>query len=345
MVGMSENGPIPDPDKLVSAEAGWLFFVTWSGKMLTEKNSKEKLVRVFNHPYVLNLDDLPVLKDHPFKPAGKAVKLAFTAPPGNVAIGGSRRIPVTVAVQDGEGRTVRGGSFEVALALKAVEGSGRLSGTLTAPTMNGVATFADLTLDKTGRYALSATAPGLRDAISAPFEVGPGAGLLFEQWTRLSRMPDAKLAVPTNPPASREILATAFEIPVRSVTNYAGRLRGQLLPPATGSYVFWLASLAHSELWLGTDSTPVSKVKIAAVDSDTPYCKWPHVNEAKSAPVRLEAGKRYYVEVLQTQKSGSAQLAVRWRQPDGVEERPIPGFRFSPPEARASEARTAKRAN
>jgi hypothetical protein len=68
------------------------------------------------------------------------------------------------------------------------------------------------------------------------------------------------------------------------------------------------------------------------VTRSTPYVKWPHTCEAESAPVNLEAGKRYYLEVLQQQPSGSTQLAVRWQLPNGVEERPIPGCRLMPPE-------------
>ena len=105
---------------------------------------------------------------------------------------------------------------------------------------------------------------------------------------------------------------------------------GELLAPATGAYVFWIASAANSEFWLSTNSTPAGALKIAEVTNRTPYRKWPHVNESESDPVHLEAGRRYYIEVCQTQTAGSAQLAVRWRLPDGVEERPIPAFRLFP---------------
>ena len=129
LVALSENGPIPDPDRLVSEHAGWLFFTTWSGRTLTERNSNEQLIKAYRHPHVLNLGDLPNLKDYPFKPAGKAVKLGFPAPPGDLAIGSPGRQPVTVAVQDAEGRTVRAGTYAVTLALGRQAGRGRLDGT------------------------------------------------------------------------------------------------------------------------------------------------------------------------------------------------------------------------
>jgi PA14 domain. len=43
----------------------------------------------------------------------------------------------------------------------------------------------------------------------------------------------------------------------------------------------------------------------------------------------LEAGRRYYLEIRQRQNSGSAHLSVRWRLPDGTEQRPIPAERLA----------------
>jgi len=116
------------------------------------------------------------------------------------------------------------------------------------------------------------------------------------------------------------------------VTNFSARFRGFLLPPLTGSYVFWIASEVGSELWLSTDQTAAAKVKIAAVTGDVPYVKWPHTHEVQSAPVALIAGQRYYLEVLQKPDAGSTQLCVRWRLPNGVEQRPIPAARLAPPD-------------
>ena len=87
---------------------------------------------------------------------------------------------------------------------------------------------------------------------------------------------------------------------------------------------------------ISPDSNPAHLAAIAAVTGRTPYSKWPHTHEAESVPVNLAAGRRYYLEVLQAQASGSTQLAVRWRLPNGVEERPIPGWRFAPPEPQLS---------
>src|SRR5256886_8319413 len=55
-------------------------------------------------------------------------------------------------------------------------GGSTLSGTTTVATVNGVASFSPLTLDKTGTgYALTATAAGLNPATSGDFNITPGA--------------------------------------------------------------------------------------------------------------------------------------------------------------------------
>jgi hypothetical protein len=330
LVGLSENGPIPDPDGLVNEKAGWLYFTTWSGRILTESNSKEALIKVYHHPYVLNLDNLPDLKSYPFQPAGKAVKLGFRASPGDVAVSGRRRLPVTVAVQDAAGRTVRTGTFTVTLGLGDASPGGGLAGTLTATTINGIATFPDLKINRAGNCTFMAKAEGLADAGSPVFQVGPGAGIARDWWTNLKDLSLMNLDNPTEPPTGRAIVTGAFESPVNLATNFAARYQGFLIPPVSGPYKFWIDGEGVSELWLSPDATPAKKAKIAEVNRGTPYVKWPHTHESASAPVNLEAGKHYDLEVLQQQPSGSTQLAVRWQLPTGAEERPIPGWRMIP---------------
>ncbi|MGD0206528.1 MAG: glycosyl hydrolase [Verrucomicrobiota bacterium] len=333
LIALGENGPIPDVNGLVREKAGWLFFTTWSGPVLTEKNSPEQLREWFNNPYVLNLGDLPDFDHYPFQPAGPAVRLGFAAAPGDVAVGGLRRLPVTVAVQDKTGRTVRTGTFTVTLALEKTSPGGALSGTLTATTVNGIATFPDLKINKAGdHYTFIAKTDGLRSAASPAFQVGPGAGIARDWWTNLKDVNLTDLDNLAEPPTGREILGKAFETPVSVATNFEARYQGFLIPPITGTYKFWIANESVSELWLSADATPSKKTKIAEVTRSTPYRKWPHTHEAESISVTLEAGKRYYLEALQQQQSGSTQLAVRWQLPNGVEERPIPGWRLVPPD-------------
>ena len=323
LIALGENGPIPDPALMAKEKAGWLFFTTWSGNILFEKTTPEQLRDYYNNPYVLNLADLPDLKNYPFKTAGKAVQLGFAAAPGDVAIGGTRRSPVTVSVQDKNGKTVRAGNYSVTLALKK-SGGAKLTGTLTTTTMNGVDTFADVKIDRAdagGEFC--ATADGLRGATSLAFAVGPGNGLLRECWTGKNDF--------SAPPDTTEILGKALETPVALATNFSARISGELIAPESGEYKFWVAGGGVAELWLSTDRSPAGETNICKLSGSTPYHKWPHASEAESLPVTLKRGAHYYLEIRQRQGKGSTQLHVRWQLPDGSEERPIPAFRFEQP--------------
>jgi mannan endo-1,4-beta-mannosidase len=66
LITMPENGGIPDPDRLVGEKAGWLWFCTWWGEFITDEewNNEEHIKKVFHHPYVITLDQLPNLRDY-----------------------------------------------------------------------------------------------------------------------------------------------------------------------------------------------------------------------------------------------------------------------------------------
>lgn len=56
-----ENGPIPEPGLLKAKNIAWGWFLTWHTIHIHEQNSPEYLNYVYNHPYVINLKDLPRL--------------------------------------------------------------------------------------------------------------------------------------------------------------------------------------------------------------------------------------------------------------------------------------------
>lgn len=64
LVAMTENGAIPDPDLLQAYHADWSWFSTW-GSYDGNTNSLEHLKKVYNHEYVVTLDELPNLKNYP----------------------------------------------------------------------------------------------------------------------------------------------------------------------------------------------------------------------------------------------------------------------------------------
>ncbi len=124
-------------------------------------------------------------------------------------------------------------------------------------------------------------------------------------------------------------LLTRFESPANWKEYFGVRISGYIHPPQTGDYVFWMSADDHGELWLSPSEDPARKTRIVDMSRWTPSRVWKKYAEQKSKPIRLEAGKRYYIEALQKEDTVDDCLAVGWQLPDGTLERPIPGTRLS----------------
>jgi serine/threonine-protein kinase len=161
----------------------------------------------------------------------------------------------------------------------------------------------------------------------------PVAGsILREWWTGIGGNDIRSLTThrdfPNRPVGSE--LIPSFETPRDWADNYGTRVLGYILPPVSGDYVFWICSDDMSELLLSADDTPLRKTRIASLDRAAGYSNWTQFPSQKSAPIRLEAGRRYYIEALQKEGRGQDHLLVGWQLPDGTQERPIPGKRLAP---------------
>ena len=99
-------------------------------------------------------------------------RLAFVVPPSAANAGAVIAPPVQVVIQDAQGHTVTSATNAVTVALASNVPPGSLYGTLTVHAVNGVATFADLSIDNPGNaYRLLASSSGLTSATSAGFNV------------------------------------------------------------------------------------------------------------------------------------------------------------------------------
>ena len=192
-------------------------------------------------------------------------------------------------------------------------------------TVNGLATTSD-----------SAMPPDARTSFVFQPE---GAGtILREYWLGIAGSAVSDLTGHSSYPdgASGEDYRTSLEGPTGWLESYGARLRGYLHPPVTGNYRFWIAGDDSAELYLSTDASPAHKQLIAGVPSRTDPDEWDRHASQQSGEVYLQAGLRYYVEVLHKQGASSDHLAVRWQLPGGVWEDPvhpdlaIPGNRLSP---------------
>src|SRR5207253_1993778 len=101
---------------------------------------------------------------------GTATQLSFTQQPSTTVAGSAISPPVQVTALDAVGNPVPGFTGSVTIALGNNPGGSTLGGATTVVAVNGVASFADLSANKTGTNSwLTATATGLSRATSSAF--------------------------------------------------------------------------------------------------------------------------------------------------------------------------------
>ncbi len=177
--------------------------------------------------------------------------------------------------------------------------------------------------------------------IDVGYARGPGYGVTQEIWSGLAGDSVHQLTSATgfpNQPNYASDLEGALEIGVgeNGESNYGERLRGFFVPPASGDYVFRIASSSASELWLSTGSDPAGRVLLASNPVVVGFRQWGVLASQSSAPVRLVRNSPVYLEVLH--KAGAAggdHVSVGVELPGGVFEGPVPGHRLLPWGARA----------
>ncbi len=188
-----------------------------------------------------------------------ATKLGFAMQPLSVTAGDVLN-PVRVVVQDERGTTVTS-SAAVTIALSNAPGA-TLGGTTTVTAVDGVATFADLSIMRAGDdYRLVASAPGLGAATSSPFATSAAA--------------PAKLVYLTQPtsvgggdpitPAVRVAVQDRFD---NVVTHATGEILIGLPPPGAGVFPFGTLTTALSN-GIATFSDlrfnrPIAEMRISA---------------------------------------------------------------------------------
>ena len=108
--------------------------------------------------------------------ARPATRVAFVQQPTIDTAGKSITPAITVELQDVTGARVTTSGVAITIAIGNNPGGSTLGGTVTQNTVNGVATFNNLTLNKTGTgYTLTASSPQLTSATSSAFNILPGA--------------------------------------------------------------------------------------------------------------------------------------------------------------------------
>jgi hypothetical protein len=149
--------------------------------------------------------------------AAAADHLTFLQNPSTTAAGSSIAPAVTVQVEDiyNNVRT-QDNSTSVSMAIGTNPGGGTLSGTTPQTAVSGVATFSDLSINKTGTgYTLSASSSGITGATSGTFNITPAA----VSYLVVTGVSGSMIAG-----ASDELTITAYDTLNNVDTNYAGNI-------------------------------------------------------------------------------------------------------------------------
>lgn len=222
-------------------------------------------------------------------------------------------VDLTVIASDPDGDLLTYNATGLPAGLSIDHAAGTISGTIVATATLSSPYSVTVTVD-------DANGGNDQESFSWIINEAPTAGntgqILRERWDDIFGSSIADLIADATYPhePTVEDYLTTFEIPEDVADLYGSRIRGYIHVPVTGEYRFWLASDNDGELWLSTDEEPDNASLIASVSGWTLPRDWDGT-AVESAPVTLEAGKRYYVQALHKAEWGGDHLAVAWQIP------------------------------
>jgi len=111
---------------------------------------------------------------------------------------------------------------------------------------------------------------------------------------------------------------------------FTARILGYICPPQTGNYTFWISGDDATRLLLSTNDDPAKAQLIAYNTSRTNFREYKKYATQKSAPIYLQAGRKYYIEAQHAEFWAGDHVTVAWQMPDGKFEGPIAGAHLSP---------------
>jgi ferric-dicitrate binding protein FerR (iron transport regulator) len=164
---------------------------------------------------------------------------------------------------------------------------------------------------------------GFINNLEAPRGGSIRQGVLRECWSgeAAGDRPLAELRCFTRQPDRVEVLAD-FAAPPDSSDLFVARLSAWIRPNTTGFYEFWIAGDDRAELWLSPDDQRGSSDRICWTSQWTGPEEWDKSPSQKSALIHLEAGRKYYIQALHSDRMGGDFVAVAWRSP-GARREPL----------------------
>lgn len=176
---------------------------------------------------------------------------------------------------------------------------------------------------------------GVRDASREHNELALGSGATFYSlrsglgWLRrevylgAGGVPNSTLAnflADPRYPRRPEMVdfVTTGEVPVEGVRQFYNaffssgqRLVGWIVPPVTGDYLFWVEAGREGELLVSTDDSP-EHLRPVARTAQGQISRYVWQNAGSLGAIRLEAGKRYFVEARHKFFGSDEHFAFSW---------------------------------
>ena len=150
-----------------------------------------------------------------------------------------------------------------------------------------------------------------------PLCVGPIGSVLREYWNNVNGGSVNDLVTspnyPNSPNGSGQL--TLFTTPSEFGDNYGQRVRGYIIPPVTGTYIFTATSDDNGLVYLSQNADPAHKQLICEVPGWTNYTEYTKYPSQTSAGITLQAGIYYYVEYLHKEGGGGDFAALWWQTP------------------------------
>lgn len=143
------------------------------------------------------------------------------------------------------------------------------------------------------------------------------AGAVEQRWAGSSAFTTKVWPEVASYTGSLDTLTTAMNVG----DNYSRKVTTYLRAPVTGDYIFALLSDDDSRLVISSDASTANLGQIAQLSGSKASGDWN--SSVKSAPVSLEAGKFYYMELHHLEGGGVDYASVGWQLPGGSVE-PIP---------------------
>ncbi len=142
-------------------------------------------------------------------------------------------------------------------------------------------------------------------------------GLVYQRWEGISSSSLKELLWDVNYPNNftYEGLISDYQGPINYGSDLGSRVFGYIVPSETGNYSFNVTGDDDVLFYLSTDSTFSNKSLLAYIDGWTNISQHTKYSSQTSNSVYLQAGEKYYTELLHKEGGGGDHFQVYWDTP------------------------------